>query len=246
MTVMERDTELALVDRLRDGDPAAFDAVYEAYRARVFSFLARLARSREVAEDLAEEAWLRLVETAPRLRPDTRLGPWLFTVARNLYYSYCRSRATSDAAADALISLWPGGSPRPSPFEEAAARELEGRVERSLARLPANHREALLLVGVEGLTPAEAAGVCGLTPEAFRQRLSRARAALDSELARMPAGPVAPKLREDDLNRTAAGPVAPKLREEEISRTAGGPVAPKLREEEISRTAAKAEAEVPS
>jgi RNA polymerase sigma-70 factor (ECF subfamily) len=229
MTVMERDTELALVDRLRDGDAAAFDAVYEAYRARVFSFLARLARSREVAEDLAEDTWLRLVETAPRLRPDTRLGPWLFTVARNLYYSYCRSRAISDAAADALISLWPGGSPRPSPFEEAAARELGGRVERALARLPANHREALLLVGVEGLTPAEAAGVCGLTPEAFRQRLSRARAALDRELARVPCRPVPPKLREED-----------------VSRTAGGPVPPKLREEDVSRTAAKAEAEVPS
>jgi len=201
---MDRECEVALVDRLRDGDPAAFDAVYEAYRARLYSFLARMARSREVAEDLAEEAWLRLVETAPRLRPDTRLGPWLFTVARNLYYSYCRSRAVSDAAADALISLWPGGSPRPSPFEETAARELEGRLERALARLPANHREALLLVGVEGMTPAEAAGVCGLAPEAFRQRLSRARAALDTELTRVPGGPVAPKLREEDLGRTAA------------------------------------------
>jgi RNA polymerase sigma-70 factor (ECF subfamily) len=226
---MDRECEVALVDRLRDGDAAAFDAVYEAYRARLYAFLARMARSREVAEDLAEETWLRLVETAPRLRPDTRLGPWLFTVARNLYYSYCRSRAVSDAAADALISLWPGGSPRPSPFEQAAARELEGRLERALARLPANHREALLLVGVEGMTPAEAAGVCSLTPEAFRQRLSRARAALDPELTRVPGGPVAPKLREDDL-----------------SRTAGGPVAPKLREEDLGRTAAKAEAEVPS
>jgi RNA polymerase sigma-70 factor (ECF subfamily) len=201
---MDRECELALVDRLRDGDSAAFDAVYEAYRARLFSFLARLARSREVAEDLAEEAWLRLVEAAPRLRPDTRLGPWLFTVARNLYYSYCRSRAVSESAADALISLWPGGSPRPSPFEEAAARELEGRLERALARLPANHREALLLVGAEGMTPAEAAGVCGLTPEAFRQRLSRARAALDIELTSVAGGPVAPKLREDELSRTAA------------------------------------------
>ena len=202
---MDRECELALVDRLRDGDPAAFDAVYEAYRARLYSFLARMARSREVAEDLAEEAWLRLVETAPRLRPDTRLGPWLFTVARNLYYSYCRSRAVSESAADALISLWPGGSPRPSPFVETAARELEGRVVRAIARLPANHREALLLVGVEGMTPAEAAGVCGLTPEAFRQRLSRARAALDIELTRMAGGPVAPKLREEeDLGRTAA------------------------------------------
>ena len=194
---MERDTELALVGRLRDGEPAAFDAVYDAYRARVFSFLGRLARSREVAEDLAEETWLRLVETAPRLRPDTRLGPWLFTVARNLYYSYCRSRAVSDAASDALVSLWPAGSPRPSPFEEAAAHELERRVERALALLPANHREALLPVGVEGLTPAEAATVCGLAPEAFRQRLSRARAALDAELARMPGRPTAPDLRDD-------------------------------------------------
>jgi RNA polymerase sigma-70 factor (ECF subfamily) len=128
----------------------------------------------------------------------------LFTVARNLYYSYCRSRAISEAAADALISLWPSGSPRPSPFEEAAARELEGRLERALARLPANHREALLLVGVDGMTPAEAAGVCGLAPEAFRQRLSRARAALDSELTRVPCRPAAPRLRGDDIGSTAA------------------------------------------
>lgn len=201
---MDREWELALVNRLRDGDAAAFDAVYDAYRARLFSFLARLARSREVAEDLAEEAWLRLVETAPRLRPDTRLGPWLFTVARNLYYSYCRSRVISEAATDSLIGLWPVGSPRPSPFEEAAAHELERRVEQALARLPANHREALLLVGVEGLTPAEASAVCGLAPDAFRQRLSRARAALDMELTRLAGGPVAPKRREEDLSRTAA------------------------------------------
>lgn len=179
---MERESELALVGRLRDGDAAAFDAVYEEYRSRLYSFLARLSRSRDVAEDLAEETWLRLVSSGGRLRPDTRLGPWLFTVARNLYYSYCRSRALGEAASDGLIGLWPGGSPKPSPFEETAARELERRVERGLAALPATYREALLLVAADGLTPAEAAGICGLTPEAFRQRLSRARAALKEEL----------------------------------------------------------------
>jgi len=179
---MDRETELALVGRLRDGDAAAFDVVYEEYRARLFSFLARLSRSRDVAEDLAEEVWLRLVAAGPRLRPDTRLGPWLFTVARNLYYSYCRSRALDETASGGLLGLWPAGHQRPSPFEEAAGRELERRVERGLAALPATYREALLLTGVEGLSPSEAASVCGLTPEAFRQRLSRARAALDREL----------------------------------------------------------------
>ena len=186
---MDRESELALVGRLRDGDAAAFDAVYEAYRSRVYSFLARLSRSRDVAEDLAEETWLRLVASGGRLRPDTRLGPWLFTVARNLFYSYCRSRALAEAASDGLIGLWPGGGSRPSPFEETAARELGRRLEHGLAALPATYREALLLVGVEGLSPSDAAGVCGLTPEAFRQRLMRARVTLDKELGPARATP---------------------------------------------------------
>jgi len=234
---MERETELMLVGRLRDGDTAAFDAVYEAYRARLYTFLARLSRSRDVAEDLAEETWLRLVSTGSRLRPDTRLGPWLFTVARNLFYSYCRSRALDESAADGLISLWPAGSPRPSPFEEAAARELERRVEHGLAALPAPYREALLLVGAEGLTPSEAAGVCELTPEAFRQRLSRARAALDRELGGPARGAVSPKLREESDSRTAG--------HGEVHHSEGGLVPPKLREESDSRTAAKAEEVAP-
>ncbi len=107
---MDRETELALVGRLRGGDAGAFDAVYDEYRARLYNFLARLSRSRDVAEDLAEETWLRLVASSGRLRPDTRLGPWLFTVARNLYYSYCRSRALGETVFDGLIGLWPGGA----------------------------------------------------------------------------------------------------------------------------------------
>lgn len=187
---MERETELALVARLRASDPDAFEAVHAAYHARLYNFLARLSRRRDVAEDLVEETWLRLVANAPRLQSDTRLGPWLYAVARNLYYSYCRSRALADSLAAGLIGLWPEGMRRPSPFEETAARELERRVERALASLPAPYRETLLLVGVEGLTPSAAAVVCGLTPEALRQRLSRARTMLDRELESAVAHPV--------------------------------------------------------
>ncbi len=56
------------------------------------------------------------------------------------------------------------------------------RIEEALAALPAAYREALLLVAVEGMKPAEAAAVCGVTPEAMRQRLSRARAVVASQL----------------------------------------------------------------
>jgi RNA polymerase sigma factor (sigma-70 family) len=192
MTPMNRDTELALVERLGLGDEAAFDAIYDAFNVRLFTFLLRLTRRHHVAEDLLEETWLRLVKHAGRLRPDTRLGPWLFTVARNLHVSYVRSRMIEDSAAVGLMALWPISVHRSSPFEATAANELERRIERVLASLPPASREVLLLVGVAGLDHSDAADVCGITPEALRQRLHRARAtlanALDAETR--PATPV--------------------------------------------------------
>jgi RNA polymerase sigma-70 factor (ECF subfamily) len=189
---VDRDSELALVARWRQGDATAFDAVYDAYRSRLFGFLLRLTHRREVAEDLLEETWMRAVAHAPRLDPATRLGPWLFTVARNLFWSHCRSRQVETAGAAQLVGLWPAPTPPPSPFDDAAAGEFQGRVFRALARLPAIHREVLLLVGVEGLTPAEAATVCQVSPEALRKRLSRARALLGAVLAGEPGAAARP------------------------------------------------------
>jgi RNA polymerase sigma factor (sigma-70 family) len=179
---MDRDLELELVARLRERLPDAFEAVHDAFNARLFSFLARLANSRDVAEDLLEETWLRLVANAARLQPDTRLGPWLFTVARNLHTSYRRSRLIEDSGDADAVGLWSRGSPTPSPLEVAEASELERRVGAAFAALPTTYREALLLVAVEGLTPSEAAEVCGISSTAMRQRLSRARAALDRQM----------------------------------------------------------------
>ncbi len=184
MTCMDRESELALVARLKTGEAAAFDLVYERFNAPLFNLLVRLSRRRDVAEDLLEETWLRLVNRSPSLRADTRLGPWLFTVARNLYLSHRRSRLVEDAHAGGLIGLWPFGSPNPSPFESLAASEADRRLEAALGTLPVAYREALLLVGVEGMRPAEAAAVCGITPEAMRQRLSRARALIAERLDR--------------------------------------------------------------
>ena len=178
---MDRESELALVRRVREGDTAAFDAVHAMFNVRLFGFLARLARSRDVAQDLLEETWLRFVRHADRLDPDTRLAPWLFAVARNVHVSYCRSRAMEESRTAESIGLWPTGL-QASPFEQTASNELQRRIEAALATLPGPFREVLLLVGVEGLKPAEAAVVCGIAPDALRQRLSRARALLAQRL----------------------------------------------------------------
>lgn len=183
MTDMHRETELALVAGLRAGDADAFDAVFDAFQTPLFTFLLRLCRRRDVAEDLLEDTWLRLVKHAHRLRPDTRLAPWLFTVARRVHVSYVRARVVEDSTVASLIAHWPYSLPRASPFEATAASELQRRIERALAAMPMASREALLLVAVAGLEQSDAAAVCGVSAEAFRQRLSRARASLARALA---------------------------------------------------------------
>ena len=194
-TSVDRDLELQLVARLRGRDPGAFAAIHDAFNARLFNFLARLSNSRDVAEDLLEETWLRLVSHAGRLHPDTRLGPWLFTVARNLHLSYRRSRAIEDAGDPEATALWSRAAPPPSPLELAEASEMQRRIAEAMAALPAIYREALLLVGIEGLSPSEAASVCGISAQAMRQRLSRARTLVDQHLT-VTDGPGLTALRE--------------------------------------------------
>jgi len=166
--------ERDLVAALRRGEPGAFDAAYERYRGRIYGFLLRLSGSRCLADDLFQETFLRLARHAARLEPDTRLGPWLFTVARNCYRSYRRF-----ALLDRQRLHEYGLAPRPalcSPHDQAAASEAAGRLEAALQDLPLKYREALLLMGVEGMAPEEAAAALGLSAENLRQRLHRGRA----------------------------------------------------------------------
>jgi RNA polymerase sigma-70 factor (ECF subfamily) len=186
---MDSAHERSLVIRLREGDTDAFEEVYDAYRPRVFAFLLRMSRSRTIAEDLLDETWLRLVRHARSLKPDTRLGPWLFTVARNLYWSHRRASLVQEASAPELLGLWPVPPAWPSPFDLAVADELERRIDAAVSELPPQYREALLLVAHEDLTPGDGAVICGISPEAFRQRLSRARASLAEKLGMWRAVP---------------------------------------------------------
>jgi len=180
---MEREIELRLVARLRAGDAAAFEVVYEAFRPRLFSFLVRLSRRRDAAEDLLEETWLRFMVHARDLSAETCLAAWLYTVARNLHASWCRSRALHEERISDLTPSWPAPAPGETPFESMARTETERRLEVALARLTLRDREVLLLVAADDLTPSEAASALGLTSEALRKRLQRARERLAAQMA---------------------------------------------------------------
>jgi RNA polymerase sigma-70 factor (ECF subfamily) len=167
------------VQALKRAEAGAFDAVYAAYHARLYNYLYRLA-GRAAAEDLCQETWMKLARHATRLRDDTDLGAWLFTVARNAWLSHKRWLLV-DAGRKHGVAVEPALAP-PGPEHAADARRRLDALERALASLPLPYREVLLLVSVEGLDQAQAAGVLGLSYDALRQRLARARALLNDQL----------------------------------------------------------------
>ena len=173
--------ERAWIDGLRQGDAAAFDAVFGAYRRRLFGYLVRMTRRKDAAEDLLQEVFLRLAQHARRLDEDTRLGAWLFTVAHRMFVSWTRARAVRAQLAGDLPTREVAGTER-SPLEALADSHTQLALERAFAALAPAYREVALLVGVEGLQPAEVAEILGQKPEAVRQRLARARAQLAEAL----------------------------------------------------------------
>jgi RNA polymerase sigma-70 factor (ECF subfamily) len=157
--------------------------VYRRYRVPVFRFLFRVSGDRQLTDDLFQNTWLKLARAAPRLRSDTNLQAWLFSVARNEYRSHRRWHRMDVRrllAAEAEVAIVQG---------EGAEQQHHSlrTAERALARVSSSDRELLLLVGVEGVELHSVAEILGVSYPAVRQRLVRARvqlAALIEELER--------------------------------------------------------------
>jgi RNA polymerase sigma-70 factor (ECF subfamily) len=171
-----------LLDRLRSGDRAAFRELYVRFAQPTFRFLARLTGRRDAAEDLHQETWLQVARNHDRLRPDSDLSAWLFTIARNAFLSSRRRSGRLVLVPDGASPAGANDVPAPPWDSDPTCRDLE----RALADLPETHREILLLVGIEGLEIAQAASVLDLNADAARQRLARARAALAAALDEAP------------------------------------------------------------
>lgn len=166
-----------LTPSLRAGDPAALDAVVRELRPRLYGFLLRVVRRPEVAEELLQEALLRLVRHLPGLPDGSRVDLWCFTVAHNLARSWWRWSLLDGERLLRAAAAW-RGAPQPDPLDALLADRRAAEAERAIAALPVAEREIVLLVGVERLGYDEAAEVLGLRPDAVRQRWSRALARL--------------------------------------------------------------------
>jgi len=172
-----------LVDRLRRGDPQAFEDLVIAHQHRVFAVALRMLGSRAEAEELAQEVFVRVHGAIAEFRGDAKLSTWLYTIASRL----CLNRLASSErrmireGEETLTRL---ASSHASPAAELERSELEAALHRAIAELPEERRIVVVLRDLEGLSYEEIAAALELELGTVRSRLHRARTDLKEKLER--------------------------------------------------------------
>jgi RNA polymerase sigma-70 factor (ECF subfamily) len=168
---------------LRRRDPQLLERLIEQYQYRLFRYLLYLTASREIAEDLFQETWMRVLEHGDKYDGQSKFETWLFAIARHLVIDWQRQKKLQ--SLDALAE--PEGTRSPlevedlnaaSPLDLVSSRQEEGHVRASLNRLPAAYREVLLLRFQEDLGLEEIAAVLSAPLSTVKSRLYRSLEAL--------------------------------------------------------------------
>ncbi|HET9960577.1 MAG TPA: RNA polymerase sigma factor [Polyangiaceae bacterium] len=173
--------------RYAGGDAAAFEELYAALASRLYSFCVRLAGRGGDADDLFQEAFLKLHRSRGTYAPGSNALHWAFAIVRSTYLDRLRARTRRPEELFASVEEGPGensGEAHASPESVLHAEALARLVERELQRMSERNRSAYVLLKLEGLTAAEAAAVLGTTGEAVKQRAFRAYEALREALSR--------------------------------------------------------------
>ena len=161
-------TETELVRRASIGDEAAMHALYRRYAPRVYAVVRRLAGEDALADDWAQEAWIRAFRALPRFRGDSAFSTWLHRVAVNSALQGRRKSNRHDTRETDLPTVLPGGTSDPTMLRIA--------LERALERLPEGMRKVLVLHDVEGFTHEEIGEMLGVAPGTSKSQLFKARA----------------------------------------------------------------------
>jgi RNA polymerase sigma-70 factor (ECF subfamily) len=163
----------------RDGDASAFEALFGRWSGPLLHYLQRMVRDAAAAEELVQEAFLRVHRARQRYRPDARFSTWLYRIATNLALNELRRprRRNPHQSVDAA------GAPElaaAAPAVDAIvhARRLGGDLEAALAALPERQRAALWLSAVEGLSYADVAQALEVSEQAVKALVHRARSKL--------------------------------------------------------------------
>jgi RNA polymerase sigma-70 factor (ECF subfamily) len=169
-----RSEDMALVERCRRGDLAAFEELYRAHAGKLFSVACRLLGNATDAEDLLQEIFLSAHRKLEGFRGESALGTWLYRLATNHCLDHLRSRAARmNQVTDALDDDPSQANSASRGLAEQTVTKMD--LERALARLPEGCRAAFVLHDVEGLEHREVAEALGIAEGTSKSQVHKAR-----------------------------------------------------------------------
>lgn len=188
---LQREENLAIAAGLKKQEPAVLDQLIDRYQHRLMRYLLYLTNDRALAEDLFQEAWMRVLMRGSQYNGKARFDTWLFTIARNLVIDFRRKRTTTSldelfegsGEDDRAMSIELADS-SPTPFDQLLSGENRTLVGEALLSLDPMHREVISLRFHEEMSLDEIAKVTGANLSTVKSRLYRGLAALRPVLER--------------------------------------------------------------
>lgn len=180
-----------LIAAFKQGDMRAFEELVSRYEAKVYHLALRLTRSEMDAEEILQDAFMKVHDKLHTFRGDSKFSSWLYRVVANLAYMKLRKRKRDPQVSleDVLPALQQNHASEPiidwahRPDEELLADETRRILDEAIGKLPLKHRAVFVLRDVEGLSNKEVAEILNLTVPTVKSRLHWARLFLRKELA---------------------------------------------------------------
>ena len=188
-------TDQDVVLRARAGQEAAYRELIRRYERPVFALLFRMVRDRELAEDLAQETFVKALNAIESYRPEFKFSSWIFKIANNAAIDHLRRREldtlsldgsphaeTPEAMQATALQI---GARQESPLDTVEAKELGGAIEEAIGALRPEYRSCILLRHVEGRAYEEIAEILNLPLGTVKTYIHRARNELRQSLAHL-------------------------------------------------------------
>jgi len=186
-----KSSEKELVGKAQSGDFAAFNELIDGYRAKIFGLAVKMTRTREDAEDVFQETFLKAIDNIGKFRAESSFGTWLYAIAVNIVRAkYGRERSTDLLQVEEYLPEKHEHGDKPpeglsdwnDPLSRMTNREIQSRIDDAIAELPPKYRLPFLLRYMEEMSLQEVADTLHLTLANTKSRILRARLALRKSL----------------------------------------------------------------
>lgn len=183
--------DVALVERAKSGDTAAFEQLIRQYDRQIFRTAQHITQNREDAEDITQDVFFKAFQKLDQFQGNSKFSTWLVRIAVNESLMRLRKRKTSKTVSmDQDVETSEGSIPRdfaewrPNPEQNYSQSELADILRKTIAGLPPGFRTVFTLRDIENLSTEETAEALGLSVPAVKSRLLRARLQLRERLSR--------------------------------------------------------------